>query len=169
MKGVDFLNHFVLPNFYFHLTAAYALLRHCGVDLGKRLLGDDSASPQLSGEGGSSGSTISNARICGCAAWRRILKSGKRLSEVGLPAVAREARQGWWSQAGSNRRPPQRKLRLGLASFPKRGIRTRALLFERAGVCRGNGSVPASHASSAMELETGGDRPSRKSERPTCG
>jgi hypothetical protein len=36
MKGVDFLNHFVLPNFYFHLTAAYALLRHCGVDLGKR-------------------------------------------------------------------------------------------------------------------------------------
>jgi len=36
MKGVDFLNHFVLPNFYFHLTAAYALLRHCGVELGKR-------------------------------------------------------------------------------------------------------------------------------------
>ena len=36
MKGADFLNHFVLPNFYFHLTAAYAILRHCGVDLGKR-------------------------------------------------------------------------------------------------------------------------------------
>ena len=36
MKGVDFLNHFVLPNFYFHLTAAYAILRHCGVELGKR-------------------------------------------------------------------------------------------------------------------------------------
>jgi uncharacterized protein len=36
MKGAEFLNHFVLPNFYFHLTAAYALLRHCGVDLGKR-------------------------------------------------------------------------------------------------------------------------------------
>jgi hypothetical protein len=36
MKGVDFLNHFVLPNFYFHLTAAYALLRHCGVEIGKR-------------------------------------------------------------------------------------------------------------------------------------
>ena len=23
MKGADYLNHFVLPNFYFHLTAAY--------------------------------------------------------------------------------------------------------------------------------------------------
>jgi uncharacterized protein len=36
MKGSDYLNHFVLPNFYFHLTAAYAILRHCGVDIGKR-------------------------------------------------------------------------------------------------------------------------------------
>ena len=25
MKGDDYLNHFVLPNFYFHLTAAYAI------------------------------------------------------------------------------------------------------------------------------------------------
>jgi hypothetical protein len=36
MKGGDFLDHFVLPNFYFHLTAAYAIVRHCGVELGKR-------------------------------------------------------------------------------------------------------------------------------------
>ena len=36
MKGSDYLNHFVLPNFYFHLTAAYAILRHCGVEIGKR-------------------------------------------------------------------------------------------------------------------------------------
>jgi uncharacterized protein len=36
MKGSDYLYHYVLPNFYFHLTAAYAILRHCGVDLGKR-------------------------------------------------------------------------------------------------------------------------------------
>ncbi len=35
MKGDDYLNHFLLPNFYFHLTAAYAILRHCGVELGK--------------------------------------------------------------------------------------------------------------------------------------
>lgn len=35
MKGDDYLNHFVLPNFYFHCTAAYAILRHCGVELGK--------------------------------------------------------------------------------------------------------------------------------------
>jgi hypothetical protein len=36
MKGDDYLNHFMLPNFYFHITAAYAILRHCGVDIGKR-------------------------------------------------------------------------------------------------------------------------------------
>jgi hypothetical protein len=36
MKGDDYLTHFVLPNVYFHLTAAYAILRHCGVDIGKR-------------------------------------------------------------------------------------------------------------------------------------
>lgn len=36
MKGADYLNHFVLPNFYFHLTTAYAILRQCGVELGKR-------------------------------------------------------------------------------------------------------------------------------------
>jgi hypothetical protein len=35
MKGDDYLNHFMLPNFYFHLTAAYAILRHCGVGIGK--------------------------------------------------------------------------------------------------------------------------------------
>ena len=35
MKGDDYLNHFVLPNFYFHCTAAYAILRHSGVDVGK--------------------------------------------------------------------------------------------------------------------------------------
>jgi len=36
MRGDDYLTHFVLPNFYFHLTAAYAILRNCGVELGKR-------------------------------------------------------------------------------------------------------------------------------------
>jgi hypothetical protein len=36
MKGDDYLNHFMLPNFYFHCTAAYAILRHAGVDVGKR-------------------------------------------------------------------------------------------------------------------------------------
>jgi hypothetical protein len=29
------LNH-VLPNFYFHCTTAYDILRHCGIDVGKR-------------------------------------------------------------------------------------------------------------------------------------
>jgi uncharacterized protein len=36
MKGDDYLNHFVLPNFYFHITTAYDILRHCGVECGKR-------------------------------------------------------------------------------------------------------------------------------------
>jgi uncharacterized protein len=36
MKGDDYLTHFMLPNFYFHLTAAYAILRHSGVDVGKQ-------------------------------------------------------------------------------------------------------------------------------------
>ncbi len=35
MKGADYLRHFVLPNFYFHMTTAYALLRQAGVDNGK--------------------------------------------------------------------------------------------------------------------------------------
>lgn len=36
MMGADYLTHFVLPNFYFHRTAAYAILRHIGVEIGKR-------------------------------------------------------------------------------------------------------------------------------------
>ena len=35
-KGQPYLVHFVLPNFYFHATVAYAILRHNGVELGKR-------------------------------------------------------------------------------------------------------------------------------------
>jgi uncharacterized protein len=35
-KGEPYLVHFALPNFYFHATTAYAILRRCGVDLGKR-------------------------------------------------------------------------------------------------------------------------------------
>ena len=35
MKGEIYLRHVVLPNFYFHITTAYALLRHNGVELGK--------------------------------------------------------------------------------------------------------------------------------------
>ncbi|MEO8057490.1 MAG: DUF1993 domain-containing protein [Burkholderiales bacterium] len=35
MKGEAYLKHFVLPNFFFHMTTTYALLRHNGVELGK--------------------------------------------------------------------------------------------------------------------------------------
>jgi hypothetical protein len=35
LKGQFFLQHWALPNFFFHVTTAYALLRHAGVELGK--------------------------------------------------------------------------------------------------------------------------------------
>ena len=34
-SGLDYLRHFVLPNFYFHATTTYVILRHNGVELGK--------------------------------------------------------------------------------------------------------------------------------------
>ena len=36
MKGADYVFHFALPNYYFHLTTAYGILRHNGLDIGKR-------------------------------------------------------------------------------------------------------------------------------------
>jgi len=35
IKGSDYLTEMALPNFFFHLTTAYAILRHNGVALGK--------------------------------------------------------------------------------------------------------------------------------------
>jgi len=35
-NGRDYLSNFSLPNVYFHITAAYAILRHKGVPLGKQ-------------------------------------------------------------------------------------------------------------------------------------
>lgn len=35
LEGKDYLVQHALPNFYFHATTAYAILRHNGVDLGK--------------------------------------------------------------------------------------------------------------------------------------
>ena len=45
MKGEAYLKHYALPNFFFHVATAYALLRHNGVDLGKSdyLLGAQAA------------------------------------------------------------------------------------------------------------------------------
>ena len=34
-KGEPYLVHFALPNFYFHATTAYAILRRCGIEIGK--------------------------------------------------------------------------------------------------------------------------------------
>lgn len=35
-QGQPYLVGFALPNFYFHVTTAYAILRHNGIDVGKR-------------------------------------------------------------------------------------------------------------------------------------
>lgn len=42
MQGEAYLKHWALPNMFFHVTTAYAILRHNGVELGKSdyLLGD---------------------------------------------------------------------------------------------------------------------------------
>ena len=36
MSGADYFREHAVPNFYFHLTHAYAILRHNGVPIGKR-------------------------------------------------------------------------------------------------------------------------------------
>ena len=36
MEGLPFIQRWVLPNFYFHVTTTYALLRHVGVEIGKQ-------------------------------------------------------------------------------------------------------------------------------------
>jgi hypothetical protein len=36
MIGANYLLHYALPNFYFHLTTAYDILRYAGVAIGKR-------------------------------------------------------------------------------------------------------------------------------------
>lgn len=34
--GQNYLQHFAMPNFYFHVVTAYNILRHNGVDIGKQ-------------------------------------------------------------------------------------------------------------------------------------
>jgi hypothetical protein len=36
MNAVDYFVEHAIPNFFFHVTMTYAILRHAGVDLGKR-------------------------------------------------------------------------------------------------------------------------------------
>jgi len=36
MSGADYLSTFALPQFFFHMATAYDILRHNGLDLGKR-------------------------------------------------------------------------------------------------------------------------------------
>jgi hypothetical protein len=49
MTGADYLMQHAIPNFFFHLTTAYAILRHNGVTLGKRdFLGAQNKRPPAS-------------------------------------------------------------------------------------------------------------------------
>lgn len=36
LTGFEYVNHHALPNIYFHITTAYSILRHNGVDIGKK-------------------------------------------------------------------------------------------------------------------------------------
>ena len=36
MQGMPYLLNHVTPNVYFHVTTAYAILRHCGIEIGKQ-------------------------------------------------------------------------------------------------------------------------------------
>jgi len=36
LTGQEFLLHHAIPNFYFHMTTAYSIFRHNGVDVGKK-------------------------------------------------------------------------------------------------------------------------------------
>lgn len=36
LKRAQYLEHFAMPNFYFHCTTTYAILRQAGVEIGKR-------------------------------------------------------------------------------------------------------------------------------------
>jgi hypothetical protein len=36
LKALPYLLNYALPNFFFHASTAYAILRHNGIDLGKR-------------------------------------------------------------------------------------------------------------------------------------
>jgi uncharacterized protein len=36
LKGQQFLSHFAFPNFYFHAATAHGILRHNGVEIGKK-------------------------------------------------------------------------------------------------------------------------------------
>ncbi|TGL85533.1 DUF1993 domain-containing protein [Leptospira congkakensis] len=36
LTGFEYLIHHAIPNFYFHITTAYAILRHNGIEIGKK-------------------------------------------------------------------------------------------------------------------------------------
>ena len=50
VKGADYLLHFSMPNFYFHVTTAYDILRNNGLEIGKAdFMGEASAPSYVAG------------------------------------------------------------------------------------------------------------------------
>ena len=72
MKAEAYLKHWALANFLFHITMAYAILRHNGVELGKAdyLVGAGALSPALAGAAAAVSSAASRSSSAHTSAMR---------------------------------------------------------------------------------------------------
>ena len=104
LKGQDYLTGWMLPNMYFHITTAYAILRHNGVEVGKR--GYQSLSWSLGFEGNARATdSLSLAALNGREDRATLQPRASRamqiiVSPVVLPRFApwsRWSRWSWWS------------------------------------------------------------------------
>ena len=87
-KGQPYLLHFVLPNFYFHCTTAYDILRHCGVELANGI------SSELSEQGGRSANGRSAAFFISESTWADMLASTLTTLDRDIDAHDPPARHG---------------------------------------------------------------------------
>ena len=113
IKGADFVVEMGLPNFYFHVTTAYAILRHNGVDIGKRdYLGALSISRSLSeatpAREASRAGLATGPRRCGSP--RRWRCRGTSFERREIPRHRRFSRSRWRGRARwAPRTPPSRE------------------------------------------------------------
>ncbi len=79
MTGAENVTGWIMPNFFFHVTTAYAILRHNGVNLGKRdFLGavplrPDTGKPRNQAEGWTASSS-SRCRIRSASSMKALVK-----------------------------------------------------------------------------------------------
>ena len=90
MKGEAYLKHFALPNFFFHVTTTYALLRHNGVELGKMDFLGALPKPAPSAERSDARRGAVVARPC-----RAERASGDRCAKWRSSAARRRAASAW--------------------------------------------------------------------------